>query len=127
MRTAVEQQKSCVAEKFVKHSSSAVDVVSMFCHLRDFWRILQWPKAHSVMLLSLLLDCICSAAILYADIIFQALMETKYFSKTGPFRISNEMCITANNLEYVFKFISLLGKKIPLDITLSILKFYRNE
>lgn len=109
VRTAIELQKPCDGEKLVKHSSSAVDIVSMFCQLRDFWRLLQWPKAHSVPLLSQLLDCICSAALLYADIIYQALMETGYFDRLGPFKICDEMCVTANNLEYVYKFISLLG------------------
>lgn len=93
----------------MKHSSSAVDVVVMFCQLRDFWRLLQWPKASSVPLLSQLLDCICSAALLYADITYQALMESGYFDRTGPFRTTDDMCTAANNLEYVHKFTSLLG------------------
>ncbi|CAG9770591.1 unnamed protein product [Ceutorhynchus assimilis] len=108
VRTAVDLQKPCEGEKLVKHSSSAVDVVAMFCQLRDFWRLLQWPKAHSVCLLSQLLDCICSAALLYADITYQGLMETGYFDRLGPFRICDEMCIASNNLEYVYKFVSLL-------------------
>lgn len=61
------------------------------------------------MLLSQLLDTICSAALLFADITYQGLMETGYFDKLGPFKISDEMCIAANNLEYVYNFISLLG------------------
>lgn len=109
VHAAVEMQRNVEGEKLVKHSTSAVDIVSMFCHLRDFWRILQWPKAQSVELLSQLLDCICSASILYADIIYQGLMETKYFNKVGPFKVSEEMCIAVNNLEYVCKFLSLLG------------------
>lgn len=94
----------------MKHSSSAVDVVVIFCQLRDFWRLLQWPKAASVPLLSQLIDCICSAALLYTDITYQSLMETGYFEKLGEFRISEDMCMAANNLEYVYKFTSLLGK-----------------
>ncbi|KAL1518076.1 hypothetical protein ABEB36_001756 [Hypothenemus hampei] len=108
VRTAMELQKSCEGHKLVKHSSSAVDIVAMFCHLRDFWRLLQWPKTHSVCLLSQLLDCICSAALLYADITYQRLMETGHFDRLGPFRVCDDMCIAANNLEYVYKFVSLL-------------------
>ncbi|XP_022901984.1 BAI1-associated protein 3 isoform X2 [Onthophagus taurus] len=108
VRTAVELQKPCDGDRLVKHSSSAVDIVAMFCQLRDFWRLLQWPKVHSVPLLSQLLDCICSAALLYADITYQALMETGYFDRLGPFKISDDMCMAANNLEYIYKFISLL-------------------
>ncbi|CAH1171241.1 unnamed protein product [Phaedon cochleariae] len=108
VRTAVDIQKPCEGDKLVKHSSSAVDVVTMFCQLRDFWRLLQWPKTHSALLLSQLLDCVCSAALLYADITYQGLMETGYFDRLGPFRVSDEMCIAANNLEYVYKFVSLL-------------------
>ncbi|XP_025835570.1 BAI1-associated protein 3 [Agrilus planipennis] len=108
VRTAIELQKPCEGEKLVKHNSSAVDVVVMFCQLRDFWRLLQWPKQHSVPLLSQLLDVICSAALLYADMVYQSLMETGYFDRTGPFRVTDDMCIASNNLEYVFKFTSLL-------------------
>ncbi|CAH1112489.1 unnamed protein product [Psylliodes chrysocephalus] len=108
VRTSVDIQKGCDGDKLVRHSSSAVDVVTMFCQLRDFWRLLQWPKAHSILLLSQLLDCICSAALLYADITYQSLMETGYFDRLGPFRICDEMCVSTNNLEYVYKFVSLL-------------------
>ncbi|XP_065160507.1 BAI1-associated protein 3 isoform X2 [Atheta coriaria] len=109
VRAAVEMQKICDGEKLVKHNSSAVDVVAMFCQLRDFWRSLQWPRAQSIPLLSQLLDCICSAALLYADIIYQALTESGYFEKLGPFKVTDDMCIAVNNMEYVFKFISLLA------------------
>ncbi|XP_072386969.1 BAI1-associated protein 3 [Diabrotica undecimpunctata] len=108
VRTAVMIQKICDGEKFVRHSSSSVDIVTMFCQLREFWRYLQWPKAQSILLVSQLLDCICSAALLYADTIYQGLMETGYFDKLGPFRISDELCISVNNLEYVYHFVSLL-------------------
>ncbi|CAG9835482.1 unnamed protein product [Diabrotica balteata] len=108
VRTAVMIQKICEGEKFVRHSSSSVDIVTMFCQLREFWRYLQWPKAQSILLVSQLLDCICSAALLYADTIYQGLMETGYFDKLGPFRISDELCISVNNLEYVYHFVSLL-------------------
>lgn len=108
----------------MKHSSFAVDVVAMFCQLRDFWRLLQWPKAHSVLLLSQLLDTICSAALLFADITYQSLMETGYFDKLGPFKINYEMCIAANNLEYVYNFVSLLGKYL---IIVTIINFSGNN
>ncbi|XP_017779059.1 PREDICTED: BAI1-associated protein 3 isoform X2 [Nicrophorus vespilloides] len=108
VRASVELQRPCVGEKFVKHSTSAVDVVAMFCQLRDFWRLLQWPKAHSIPLLSQLLDCICSASLLYVDMIYRTLVENAYFERLGPFKLSDEMCISVNNIEYVFKFISLL-------------------
>jgi len=111
----MDLQKPCEGDKLVKHSSSAVDVVAMFCQLRDFWRLLQWPKAHSVCLLSQLLDCICSAALLYADITYQGLMETGYFDRLGPFKVCDEMCVAANNLEYVYKFVSLLGRLLMCD------------
>lgn len=82
----------------------------MFCQLRDFWRLLQWPKVHSSPLLSQLLECVCNTALLYADIINRRLIETGFFEKVGPFKTADDMCIAANNLEYVYKFTSLLGK-----------------
>lgn len=100
----------CQGDKLVRHSSSAIDIVMMFCQLRDFWRFLQWPKQHSIPLLSQLLDCICSSAVLYTDIVYKQLQETGFFERVGPFQTADDMCIAANNLEYIAKFISLLGK-----------------
>ncbi|GLV43822.1 unc-13-4A [Carabus blaptoides fortunei] len=108
VHTAINLQKPCEGDKLVRHSSSAVDIVVMFCQLRDFWRLLQWPKSHSIPLLSQLLECVCSTTLLYGEIIYKMLEETGYFEKIGPFKTADDMCITANNLEYVCKFISLL-------------------
>lgn len=110
MYAAIDLQKSCQGEKLVRHSSSAIDIVMMFCQLRDFWRFLQWPKQHSIPLLTQLLDCVCSTSLLYADIICKQLQETGFFERVGPFQTADDMCIAANNLEYIAKFISLLGE-----------------
>lgn len=122
---AIDLQKPCTGEKFVRHSSSAIDVVMMFCQLRDFWRYLQWPKQHSVHFLSQLLDCVCSSALLYADIIFKQLQESGFFERIGPFQTADDMCIAANNLEYVSKFISLLGSYILHPLFSYSLNFYK--
>lgn len=108
--------KPCEGDKLVRHSSSAVDIVVMFCQLRDFWRLLQWPKAHSIPLLSQLLECVSATALLYSDINNRKLLETGFFDKVGPFRTADDMCMTANNLEYVYKFISLLGTYANYEI-----------
>lgn len=42
----------------------------------------------------------------YGDLVHQALADKGYYEQTGPFRVSDDMCITVNNLEYVRRSLS---------------------
>ena len=103
---AVKINKEITVEKCVKHSTSTVDLVTTFCHLRDFWHLLHWPKSQSIQSVSQLLDLICSASILYADHVCRELTNSGYFDVKSAVQLSTEMCISVNNLEYVRNFLS---------------------
>uniref|UniRef100_T1GHI7 C2 domain-containing protein n=1 Tax=Megaselia scalaris TaxID=36166 RepID=T1GHI7_MEGSC len=55
---------------------------------------------------AMLIDAVCSAAMHYSDLIHQALADSGYYEQSGPFRCSDDMCVTVNNLEYIRRSLS---------------------
>jgi BAI1-associated protein 3 len=107
VRTALALDQICEGEKIVRHSTSSVDIASCFYQLREFWRLLAWPEPNtSVHFEAQIIEAACSAAMHYADLIHQKLADSGYYEQTGPFRTTDEMCVTVNNLEYVRRALS---------------------
>lgn len=107
VRTAVSMDEICEGEKIVRHSTSAVDTASCVYQLKEFWRLLLWPDPNSSSHYeSQLLDAACSTALHYSDLIHQGLVDGGYYEHHGPFRISDELCVSVNNLEYVRRALS---------------------
>lgn len=107
IRAAISLDRLCEGERLVRHSTSAVDIASCFYQIREFWRILAWPDHDSgAHFESQIIDSVCSAAMHYGDLIHQALADKGYYEQTGPFKTSDDMCITVNNLEYVRRSLS---------------------
>lgn len=102
VRASISLDQIVEGERIVRHSTSSVDTASVFYQMREFWRLLNWPDHHSaVHFEAQLIDAACSAAIHYGDLIHQQLADGGYYENQGPFRTSDEMCVTINNLEYV--------------------------
>lgn len=107
IRAAIALDRLCEGERIVRHSTSSVDAASCFYQLREFWRLLNWPDSTTgTNFEAQLIDAACSAAIHYSDLIHQALADKGYYEQGGPFRTSDDMCITVNNLEYVRRSLS---------------------
>lgn len=97
----------CEGERIVRHSTSSVDTASCFYQFREFWRLLAWPEPNTAAHFEAqIIDAACSAAMHYGDLVHQALADKGYYEQTGPFRVSDDMCITVNNLEYVRRSLS---------------------
>lgn len=102
VRAAISLDQICEGERIVRHSTSSVDTASCFYQIREFWRLLAWPDSNTGNHFeSQLIDAACSSAIHYGDLIHQKLADGGYYEHQGPFRTSDEMCVTVNNLEYV--------------------------
>jgi BAI1-associated protein 3 len=102
VRTAITMDEICEGEKIVRHSTSSVDVASVIYQMKEFWKILAWPDANSGMHLEAqLVDSACGTALHYSDLVHQSLIDSGYYEQQGPFRISDELCVSVNNLEYV--------------------------
>lgn len=102
VRAAISLDKISEGERIVRHTTSSVDVADILYQMREFWKLLNWPDANtSVAFESQLTDAVCSCVIHYADLIHQQLADTGYYEHQGPFRTSDDMCVTVNNLEHV--------------------------
>ncbi|CAD7082875.1 unnamed protein product [Hermetia illucens] len=107
VRAAISLDQICEGQRIVRHSTSSVDTASCFYQMREFWKMLQWPDPNTAPHFeALLIDAACSAAMHYSDLIHQALADSGYYEQTGPFRTSDDMCVTVNNLEYVRRALS---------------------
>ncbi|XP_042197096.1 BAI1-associated protein 3 [Callorhinchus milii] len=101
IRKAVEMDQLEPVDSLSRHSSSAVDVVTCFSQIRNFWLQLAWPDPMGAFIfITRITDDICSGAVLYSELIRQkAEIETK---------ISQQLCIALNNIEHVQQYISEL-------------------
>ncbi len=102
VRAAIMLDRICEGDRIVRHSTSSVDTVSCFYQMREFWKIIAWPDSNSYTYFEAqLIEAACAAAMHYGDLIHQALADGGYYEQSGPFRTSDEMCVTVNNVEYV--------------------------
>lgn len=102
VRAAISLDRISEGERIVRHSTSSVDVADILYQMREFWKLLSWPDQKSAINFeSQLIDAVCSVSIHYADLIHQQLADTGYYEQQGPFRTSDDMCVTVNNLEHV--------------------------
>lgn len=105
--SAVQLDKLAVGERIVRHSTSSIDVADVLYQIREFWKLLAWPDAKSSTVYDAqIIDAACTCAITYADIIFKQLTDSGYFEHEGPFRTSDDMCVSVNNLEHVRRALS---------------------
>ncbi|CAI9723929.1 BAI1-associated protein 3-like isoform X3 [Octopus vulgaris] len=85
-----------------KYSSSAVDVCSLFNHMVDFWTNLEWPEpCDAYTFTANLTQNICDNAVRYADLIHDKLCASGFYDEEGQFDVSEQLCITINNIEHV--------------------------
>ncbi|CAE1239170.1 BAIAP3 [Acanthosepion pharaonis] len=85
-----------------KYSSSAVDVCSLFHHMVDFWTNLEWPEAcDAYSFTANLTQNICDNAVMYSELIHDKLYATGFYDEDRQFDLSDQLCITINNIEHV--------------------------
>lgn len=65
---AVELDELQPVDTMVQHTSSAVDIRTVFAQIGTFWHQLKWPDPESgFVFISRILDDVCRAAIFYAE------------------------------------------------------------
>lgn len=107
VRAAIKLDSLCEGEKIVRYSTSSIDTASCFYQMKEFWKLLQWPDFNTAPHFeAMLIDAVCSSAMHYSDLIHQALADSGYYEQSGPFRCSDDMCVTVNNLEYIRRSLS---------------------
>lgn len=107
VRVAIANEEVCKGEKIVRHGTSAIDVASCVYQIREFWQLLDWPDCNTgVHYEAQLIDAAGSAALHYSDLVHQRLIDNGYYEQHGSFRMSDDLCVSVNNLEYVRRALS---------------------
>lgn len=102
VRAAIQRDRLAKGDRIVRHSTSSVDTASCFYQMRRFWHELAWPDPISYTYFETqVIEAACAIALHYHDLIHQALADARFYEHKGPFPSNDEMCVTANNLEYV--------------------------
>ncbi|XP_065210917.1 BAI1-associated protein 3 isoform X2 [Planococcus citri] len=128
IKKGIELNRYCNGELIVKHSTSAVDTTNCFFQVKEFWKQLSWPDVvGSYNLVIKLVEAICECARYYAELTQNKLKETGYYEEQGPFKITDEMCVTINDLEYVRRTLSLLPNELQLDTMLETIEAVDSE
>ncbi|CAH1794940.1 unnamed protein product, partial [Owenia fusiformis] len=99
-----------------KHSTSAVDICACFQQIVDFWRQLDWQD-HStglVFVTSITQD-ICNGAMYYADLIHDKLKAAGYYDEIGQFDVTQQLCITINDIEQVRRSLKPLPEQLRYE------------
>jgi BAI1-associated protein 3 len=107
VRSAVQMDEPCEGEKIVRHSTSSVDIASVVYQMKEFWRLLAWPDINTgIHFEAQFIDAACSTAICYSDLVHQQLIDSGYYEQQGSFKVTDEFCVSVNNLEYVRRALS---------------------
>nr|XP_006815657.1 PREDICTED: BAI1-associated protein 3-like [Saccoglossus kowalevskii] len=104
IKKSVELDKIVLVDCMVKHSTSAVDTSCCFAQIREFWQKLDWPDTTgSFLYVTKVTDDIAKGAVYYADVMHDKLKQNGYFDDEGQFDITEQLCITINDIEHVRK------------------------
>ncbi|GAB6032871.1 hypothetical protein CHUAL_012069 [Chamberlinius hualienensis] len=102
IRKAVELDRAAQVDSSVKLSTSSVDTTACFYQIKDFWKQLAWSDMVTAYpFVFKILDDICNGATYYGQLIHQKLQEVGYFDDDGQFDVTEQLCLTINNMEHV--------------------------
>ncbi|XP_052791167.1 BAI1-associated protein 3-like isoform X2 [Mya arenaria] len=113
---AVELDKTVDIKSGVKYSTSAVDVCCCFSQMTEFWRNLDWPDVLDALPMARkLTEDVCAGAALYADLIHEKLRRAGYYDDEGQFDVTEQLCITINNIEQVRKSLTPMPEMLQFN------------
>ncbi|XP_048248797.1 BAI1-associated protein 3-like isoform X2 [Haliotis rufescens] len=116
IRKAVELDKVAQVDAVVKYSTSAVDVCCCFAQITEFWKQLSWPDlVGAYQFVHRLVEDISNGAQLYADLVHEKLTAAGYYDDEGQFDITEQLCITINNIEQVRRSLCVLPESLEFN------------
>ncbi|XP_065826132.1 protein unc-13 homolog D-like isoform X2 [Oscarella lobularis] len=106
----------------VKHSSSAVDTANLLFQMRVSWEQLNWPEPTVAYGFAIkLAEYICSSAMYYANRVHEILKQKSYYNQSPEFDVTEKLCVTLNDIDYVQKALKPLPEAFDWDkVTLSL-------
>lgn len=62
-----------------------------------------------------IIDIITSSSLYYSDLVQQKLQDSGYYEDLGGFKVSDDMCISVNDLEYVRRFLNMVATSLSVE------------
>uniref|UniRef100_A0A6P8IKU0 BAI1-associated protein 3-like isoform X2 n=1 Tax=Actinia tenebrosa TaxID=6105 RepID=A0A6P8IKU0_ACTTE len=118
---AIAIDKFLRVDPSVMHSTSAVDTVGCFHQILEFWKNLDWPDVGcSYMFVTQLINIICVNALYYADLVFEKMIKEDFYdSDPTQFDVSEQLCVTLNDIEYIRLWLERLPTILGIDQVVS--------
>uniref|UniRef100_A0ABD2XAI6 CYRIA/CYRIB Rac1 binding domain-containing protein n=1 Tax=Trichogramma kaykai TaxID=54128 RepID=A0ABD2XAI6_9HYME len=107
---AIEFDKFQAVDSSVRYTSSAMDLLTIFHEIKDFWLKLAWPEGEKTYkILMKIVDDICRCSLVYVDRIAAKFSEdcTDFMTSTlvnlltKSFYVSSNWCYSVNNIYYI--------------------------
>uniref|UniRef100_A0A646QF95 BAI1-associated protein 3 n=1 Tax=Hemiscolopendra marginata TaxID=943146 RepID=A0A646QF95_9MYRI len=129
IRKAIEIEKTVVQiDSLVKHSTSAVDTTSCFYQIKTFWKQLAWPDmTGSYVFIAKILDDICYGAVFFADLTYRKLCDAGFYDEEGQFDVTEQLCVTINNIEHVRDSLQRLPGELGVEAMLRAIEQSQGE
>ncbi|XP_014235985.1 protein unc-13 homolog 4B-like [Trichogramma pretiosum] len=107
---AIEFDKFQAVDSSVRYTSSAMDLLTIFHEIKDFWLKLAWPEGEKTYkILMKIVDDICRCSLVYVDRIAAKFTDdcTDFMTSTlvtlltKSFYVSSNWCYSVNNIYYI--------------------------
>ena len=126
---AVHLDKLDPVDDLVRHTTSAVDIRTVFGQIRTFWKQLKWPDPETgFVFISRILDDVCRAAIFYAERMKEKVNRLRNVgtmasvieldsdvTQDGQLFFSREQCLAINNIDHVLQSIQPLVSELGMS------------
>ncbi|XP_045469629.1 protein unc-13 homolog 4B isoform X2 [Harmonia axyridis] len=115
---AVELDELVPVDPTVKYSSSAVNTLSIFYQVKVFWTQLNWPDVEGCYtFIAKMIDDICRCGVFYAQRMSRKVagmgdIQNAYEQR---FEVTNEWCLSINNIEYVSQALRPFTTELGMD------------
>ncbi|XP_064478757.1 BAI1-associated protein 3-like isoform X2 [Ornithodoros turicata] len=128
IRKALDVDQLKFVDSYVQHSTSAVDAVTCFAQIKEFWKQLAWPDLEGCYPFILkIVEAICDGAVFYAALCHQKLMDSGFYDMEGQFDVALQVCVVLNNMEHVRRALRPLKDELDVEELLSALEQERGE
>lgn len=108
---AVNLDTLATVDALVKHSSSAVDTVTVFYQIKTFWEQLAWPDAEGAMAFVLkIIDDVSRCSLFYAEAMRLKMERLHPAVENESFFISLKLCAAINSILHVRQSIEPLAE-----------------
>ncbi|XP_055857483.1 protein unc-13 homolog 4B-like [Episyrphus balteatus] len=103
IKKSIDLDEFKTIDEHVRHSSSALDTLSIFYQIKVFWDQIDWPNTETMFLFfGRIVDGICRCCIYYATNISSKVSKfNRKDENLSDFKIANEWCIATCNINEI--------------------------